>query len=116
VADAQAAHTAHATGQPRGAQTRLPQLDGILGGFLAPGVHLLQAAPGAGKTAFCLQAAADCGFPALFVTAEMPPLALFRRLIARATGTYLGRLQSGELAPEVVEALARRAAGSCRTS
>ncbi len=97
VADAEAAALARETGRPRGPVTGLPSLDDALGGYLAPGVHILQAAPGAGKTAFALQMASDCVYPCLYVTSEMGMLELFRRLIARQTKTYLGRLKSGEL-------------------
>src|SRR5262249_9815215 len=78
----------------------------LLGGFLRPGVHVLQAAPGSFKTALSLQVAAECGFPALYVTAEMPTLALFERVVARVTKTFLGKLTNGELSPEEVGALA----------
>ncbi len=97
VADAEAAADAFATGKPRGAVSGLKSLDDALGGYLAPGVHILQAAPGAGKTAMALQIASDCSFPCLFITTEMGLLELFRRLIARQTKTYLGRLKTGEL-------------------
>jgi len=109
-ADAAAAWDAARAGRSRGPATGLPALDYLLGGYLAPGLHVLQAAPGAGKTAFALQVAAECGFPALFVSAEMSCLELFRRTIARVTGTYLGRLKSGELDPDEVERLARHTA------
>ena len=108
VADNEAAADALATGRPRGPITGLAMLDEALGGRLAEGLHLLQAAPGAGKTAAALQIAADCQFPALFVSAEMPLLELFRRLIARGTGTYLRRLSSGELTTPQITDLARR--------
>src|SRR5215468_12256590 len=91
--DAQAAFDARESGQARGPQTGLNLLDDALGGYLAPGVHVLQAAPGAGKTAMGLQISSSCSFPALFVSAEMPTLELFRRLIARNTKTYLGKLK-----------------------
>ncbi len=97
VADAEAAAIARETGRPRGPVTGLPNLDDALGGYLSPGVHILQAAPGAGKTAFALQTASTCVYPCLYVTSEMGLLELFRRLIARQTKTYLGRLKSGEL-------------------
>jgi replicative DNA helicase len=45
-----------------------------------------------------LQVASDCRYPALFVSAEMGLLELFRRLIARSTQTFLGKLKSGEIA------------------
>src|SRR5918996_1264990 len=86
--------------------TRIPQLDDVLGGALQPGVHVVHASPGAGKTALALQIAATCGFPALFVTCEMAPLELLRRITARVTETLLGRLKSGEYDPTRVVKLA----------
>jgi replicative DNA helicase len=105
-ADAEAAYNARQAGHPRGPVTGLNRLDEALGGFLSPGLHVLQAAPGAGKTAMAMQVAAGCQFPALIVSAEMPIIELFRRLIARETQTYLGKLKSGELGPREVERLA----------
>lgn len=87
-------------GEAPGPCTGIASLDGELGGYLAPGVHTLLAAPGAGKTALCLQIAARCGCPALYVSAEMPRLELLRRLISRETGTFLGRLRGGEQSRE----------------
>ena len=97
VADAEAAFAARLAGTPRGPLTGVARLDSALGGFLAPGLHILHGEPGTGKTAFALQVAASCGSPALFVTTEMGPLELLRRITARVTNTYLGRLKSGEL-------------------
>jgi replicative DNA helicase len=108
--DAEAAHLAFTTGAPRGPITSLPSLDRELGGALAPGVHVLHAGPGVGKTAFALQVAAVSPFPALYLSAEMGALELFRRVTARVTSTYLGRLRSGEIEPQASLALARRAA------
>jgi replicative DNA helicase len=82
-----------------------------LGGWFQPGLHILLGAPGAGKSAFALQAAADCRAPALYVTAEMTPVELLRRLTARQTNTFLGRLKSGELTPADVERLAVQTCG-----
>lgn len=104
--DAEAAFEASRSGLPRGPVTGMAGLDDALGGYLQPGLHILQAAPGVGKTAFALQIASSCGFPALYISAEMPILELFRRLIARETQTFLGRLKSGELSPDKIEALA----------
>jgi replicative DNA helicase len=87
----------------------LTGLDEAVGGALEPGLHVLHGGPGVGKTAFALQVAAVCGFPALYVTTEMRPVELLRRLTARVTGTFLGRLKSGELAPEDALAKAREA-------
>jgi replicative DNA helicase len=110
--DAEAAHLAYATGTPRGPITGHKTLDRELGGAMAPGVHVLHAGPGIGKTAFALQIAATSPFPSVYVTAEMRPLELLRRVTARATGTYLGRLKSGELEAAESLALARRAAAT----
>lgn len=110
IADTEAASLARASGIPRGPVTRLTEVDNAIGGYLAPGVHILQAAPGAGKSAFCLQVAAKCGFPALYVTAEMGVLELFRRLIARETSTFLGKLKGGELGTKKAMELANSTA------
>jgi replicative DNA helicase len=106
VADTDAAAEARASGRPRGAITGLWQLDELLGGYLAPGVHVLQGSPGSGKTALALQIASDCVYPALFVSAEMGLLELFRRLIARQTKTFLGRLKTGEIKGDAARQLA----------
>lgn len=108
-AEAIAAHEARKNGTPRGALTGIASLDHELNGALAPGVHYINGAPGTGKTAFALQAAARCQCPALFVTCEMGPLELLRRLTANITGTFLGRLKSGEFRPTDSMALAREA-------
>jgi replicative DNA helicase len=97
VADTEAAQKALESGMPRGPVTGLSRLDEAIGGFFANGLHILQAAPGAGKSAFSLQTAANCRFPALYLTAEMSVLEIFRRLISRETETYLGKLKTGEL-------------------
>jgi replicative DNA helicase len=111
-ADATAAYEVRVNGTPRGPMTGLQGLDRELGGALSPGVHIAHGGPGVGKTAFCLQIAATCGFPALFVTCEMASLELLRRHTARETGTFLGRLKSGELVPADAVALARKAAAA----
>jgi replicative DNA helicase len=109
IVDAQTAHEAYLTGQPRGAVTGIASLDRELGGALSPGLHIAHGGPGVGKTAFALQAAALSGCPSLYISAEMGLLELLRRVIARTTSTYLGRLKSGELSPTDVLALAKRA-------
>jgi replicative DNA helicase len=99
VADADAAHQARVAGRPRGPITGLALLDRELGGYLAPGLHVVHGGPGVGKTALMLQIATSCDCPCLYASCEMGPLELLRRLTARLTSTYLGRLKSGELAP-----------------
>lgn len=107
--DADAAHAARVSGVPRGPMTGFKLLDRELGGAMANGVHVLHGTPGAGKTAFALQVAAQCQCPALFVTCEMAPAELLRRHTARATGTFLGRLKSGEMTADDAETSARDA-------
>lgn len=107
--DADAAHDAYTTGTARGPVTALPTLDKRLGGYLAPGLHVLHGGPGSGKTALALQMAGTCGSPAVYVTCEMSPLELLRRTAARVTSTFLGRFKTGELSPQASMDLARRA-------
>ena len=111
-ADAEAAHDAHTTGSRRGPVTGFATLDRELGHALQPGLHFIHGGPGVGKTALALQIAATCGTPALYVSADMGRLDLFRRHTARVTQTFLGRLKSGELTPEASLALAREAAAA----
>jgi len=108
-ADAQAAHDARVNGTLRGPVTGLAGLDRVLGGVLQPGLHIAHGGPGVGKTALGLQVAATCGFPALYVSCEMRPLELLRRVTARISNTFLGRLKSGELAPADSLRLAQQA-------
>jgi len=110
LADNAARQEAMRLGRPLGPTTGLDSIDEALGGHLVPGVHILQAAPGSGKTAFCLQSVSQIGYPALFVSAEMPVLELFRRLIARETRTDLTPLKKGHYSNLVVSELAQRTA------
>ncbi len=105
MADATAAHEARLTGLPRGPVTGFRLLDTELGGAFAPGVHSINGDPGIGKTAFALQVAATCQFPALFVTCEMAPAELLRRHASRVTETFLGRFKSGEMHPTAAREL-----------
>src|SRR6185503_16923021 len=105
IADNDATIEAVKSGQARGPSTGIITLDKALGGRLETGLHILQATPGAGKTGPALQIASDCQFPALYVSAEMPTLELFRRLIARQTSTFLSKLK-GELSSPDVRRLA----------
>jgi len=108
-ADAEAAYAARQAGHARGPVTGLPDVDLALGGCLAPGLSVLSGNTGVGKTAFALQMATDCGAACLYVTAEMRPLELFRRVTARVTGTYLNRLKNADFTPDASLALARQA-------
>jgi replicative DNA helicase len=108
-ADAIAAHRAHLGNQPRGPHIPFPHLASILGGAWPGGLHVLHGQPGTGKTALGLQLAAEAGCPALYLTAEMAPLELVRRVVARISGQYLGRFKTGEFTPEQSLAYARAA-------
>lgn len=106
-------HQARLDGQPLGIATGLPTVDAELSYMLQPGLHSLQGGAGVGKTAFALQLATECRFPALYITCEMAPLELLARITARKTGTFLGRLKSGELAVDQVSSLVERTAVAC---
>lgn len=110
---AEQAYNARQGKRPLGITTGLGKIDDEMGGVFQTGLHSLQGGTGAGKTAFALQIAASCGFPALYVTCEMAPLELLRRITACATGTFLGRLKSGELTPEQSRELVNRAIAAC---
>lgn len=111
--EAEKDHAAKLAGALRGPITGLPTLDRELAGRLVPGFHVLHGNTAAGKTSFALQVAASCGFPALFVTCEMGPLELLRRVIARAAGVYLGRLKSGEYSRDAFAEYANAALAAC---
>ena len=111
--EAEKDHAAKLAGALRGPITGLPTLDRELAGRLVPGFHVLHGNTAAGKTSFVLQVAASCGFPALFVTCEMGPLELLRRVIARAAGVYLGRLKSGEYSRDAFAEYANAALAAC---
>jgi replicative DNA helicase len=102
TAQAQAAYEARQSGEPRGPQTGFKKLDRAMNGALPIGVSIVLGNTGAGKTALCVQIAATCRFPALFVSTEMSAPELFRRQMARVTGQFLGRFSSGEMTPEAV--------------
>jgi len=109
-----AARTDNAAGRPRGPVTGIKQLDKELGGFMSPGIHTLLAAPGAGKTALALQIAGNCGstehpVPALYVTCEMRPTELLRRIMAQVTGNVLTNFSGGKLAEAELQAQTTKA-------
>jgi len=108
-ADAEARYDAKKAGRVRGPITDLPSLDLIIGGAFEPGVCILHGQPGTGKTALALQIATKCRCPALFVSVEVSPLELLRRLTAAVSQENLGRILSGSLSPEQVLKLAEQA-------
>jgi replicative DNA helicase len=107
------AREAALTGKAPGPTTGLPTLDEEIGGFMARGLHVLLAAPGAGKTALALQMAGTCGCPALYVTSEMPRVELLRRIMARTTKTFLGKLRGGKLGADELRSHVTQAARAC---
>ena len=113
AAEAEAARAARLAGRPRGPVTGFPTLDAELGGYLRPGLHFVHGEPGTGKTAWAFQVAAQCGTPAVFVSCELHPLALVRRLVARLTATFQGRLEDGEKTPDAMLELFARAVDAC---
>lgn len=110
---AETVYDARQGNKPPGIRTGLGMVDDNIGGAFAPGLHSIQGKPGCGKTAFVLQVAATCGFPALYVTCEMSPLELLRRITARVTGTFLNKFKTGELEPEDSKEQVRRAVRTC---
>lgn len=107
--EAAARYEAKQTNRLLGPITGFNQVDWSLSGSLAPGLHFVTGAPGTGKTAFTLQIAAQCGFPALYISCEMSPLELLRRITARVTRTFLGRFKTGELTPDKADELMHKA-------
>ncbi|RYX81107.1 hypothetical protein EON83_25540 [bacterium] len=111
VAEAKAANQARQSGELRAPITGFKELDRAIGGTLPQiGPCMVLGNTGAGKTAFAMQIAASCGFPALYVTTEMAPAELFRRQMARVSDTFLGRLKSGEMTASDIEAIAKSTA------
>lgn len=108
--DAERRRAALLAGRQTGPITNLPKLDKLVGGRLETGLHILHGGPGVGKSAIALGIASECGVPALFVSAELGAVEVLRRLIARTTGKYLGRLKSGELTGDAIRELAEKTA------
>lgn len=112
AADAAARRLAKMEGRPLGPVTGFPRLDAMLSGSLMPGLHILHGSPGVGKSALALGIACASQVPTLFVSAELGAVEVLRRLISRHTGTYLGRLKSGELSGDAVRDLATKTASA----
>jgi replicative DNA helicase len=103
--------TAKKTGKPFGPVTGFESIDRELCGAFSPGLHVVTGNTGAGKTAFCLQMACNCGCPAIYVSCEMSALELLRRITARVTETPLQLLKDPKISipASVMKARAREA-------
>jgi len=106
--DVKTRNEAKLAGKALGATLGLPKIDKMLGGFLAPGLHVLHGAPAVGKSALALQIAATCGCPCIYITCEMSTLECFRRVVARTTLTYVSKFKSGEMSSSTARNLAKR--------
>ena len=88
---------ARRTGQPLGPTTPLADVNEALGGHFAPGTYIFHAASNAGKSMLALQFAAECGFPAVFVSTEMSAKLNMKRLMAMTTRTPIKALLKGKM-------------------
>lgn len=87
-----------ATGKPvMGISTGLTKLDQMLNGWF-PGLHVVAAGPGVGKTTLCLQfawqAAAE-GFPVMYVSYENAARNLLLKLLCARAGLSPGDVERG---------------------
>ncbi len=92
-----------------GLPTGINRLDKLLGG-LQPGLHLLAAEPGQGKTTFTLQVAANVaqtGYPVLFVSFEEALPRLTLKVICAQTGLEAKKFADGYGDPAELERAAR---------
>ena len=110
IAEADRRHLAKTEGRPFGPVPPFPLLTREYGGSLPSGLHIVMGGPGIGKTALALQIAAECQCPALYITCEMRPAELLRRMAARTSGTFLGKFKDGSLSGAKVRELALEAA------
>lgn len=100
-------HEAFKSGKPLGPTTPFKALNKSLRGYFCPGFHIVHGAPGTGKTAFCLQIAAQCQCPSVFVSVEMDIDPIVERIVARTSGTFLDAIGRGDMLPSDVMALIR---------
>lgn len=96
LADHEARQQARKSGTPLGPLSGFAELDETLSGCFMPGLHTLSGSPGVGKTALALSIASQCQCPAVFVSCEITPLEVLRRMVSRHTGLFLGRMKNGD--------------------
>ena len=96
-----AAYERRKNGLLSGIPSGLRILDELTDGFQFGEMAIIGARPSMGKTVlgcnFAREAALNQGIPTLFITAEMSPEALMRRLIADVGNIPLGTLKAGDL-------------------
>jgi replicative DNA helicase len=110
---AQLRHECANQGLSFGPETPWEQVTKVWGGVIPQGLHTILGGPGAGKSAFALQLAAECGCPCLFVTCEMTPEELLRRIAARVHRTAVGKFKNGDISGPEVRDLVSEALDSC---
>ncbi|WP_155121131.1 DnaB-like helicase C-terminal domain-containing protein [Bryobacter aggregatus] len=89
----------------QGVPSGLGKFDSLLNGF-APGLHVLAAGPGAGKTTLCLQwaiHAAENGHPVLYVSYENSPANLTLKLLASRSQQSPTQIERGFANIEALE-------------
>jgi replicative DNA helicase len=80
-----------------GMSTGLASLDRLTNGWY-PGLHVIAAGPGAGKTTLCLQfawQAASAGYPVVFVTYENAAKNLLLKLLCSRASVAAGEIERG---------------------
>lgn len=103
-ADLLEAHAAHQDGRLPGLATGVPELDTLLGG-LRPGLTLVGAVPGGGKTAFALNAAVQtsrAGGRVVYLTADEPDERLALKAACIAGGLKVGNFVDGWKHPDLL--------------
>ncbi len=98
---------------PYGPVTPWEQVTKAWGGAIPQGLHTILGGPGAGKSAFALQLAAECGCPCVFVTCEMTPEELVRRIAARVHRIKVSKFKNGDISGQEVRDLVSEALDSC---
>jgi replicative DNA helicase len=97
------------TGKPvMGTPTGLPKLDQMLNGWF-PGLHVIAAGPGVGKTTLCLQFAwhaAQEGLPVLYVSYENAASNLVLKLLCARAGLSPGDVERGFADMDKLDAVA----------
>ena len=96
-----------------GPVTPWEQVTELWGGAISQGLHTILGGPGAGKSAFALQLAAECGCPCVFVTCEMTPEELVRRITARIHRITVSKFKKGDISGQEVHDLVNEALDSC---